>query len=161
MRNGCFVVGPRHGTPPPFWLWHTISFYFCLNPCPDANIWPMMGTISSTFQYGLLQSQESPTKGLENVKLSAVKQLSTKLLINQPTYNFYRLFNSMTDEVSFLSSANMSCNKTEPEEQNISFQTRCTRIKMLNAWKVLVNRPSQYLENINRSSWQLNNNHTI
>lgn len=130
---------------------------------PTFGPWwgPSHHLISPTFQYGLLQSQESPTKGLENIKLSTVKQLSTKLLINQPTYNFYRLFNLMTDEVSFLSSVNMSCNKTEPEEQNISFQTRCTRIKMFSSWKGLVNRPSQYLENINRSSWQMNNNHTI
>lgn len=49
MRNGCFVVEPRHGIPPPFWLWHTISFYFCLcfyDPCPGASIWPLIGTIT-------------------------------------------------------------------------------------------------------------------
>lgn len=95
---------------------------------------PSHHLISSTFQYGLLQSQESPAKGLENIKLSAVKQLSTTLLISQPTSNFYRLFNLMTEDVSSLSSVNMSCNKTEPEKQNTSLQTH-KRIKMFSSWK--------------------------
>lgn len=121
---------------------------------PTFGPWwgPSYHLISSTFQYGLLQSQESPTKGLANIKISAVKQLSTKPLINQPTYNFCRLFNSMTDEASFLSSVNMSCNKTELRKQKHHFPETHA-----NVWWGLIDSPV----NINSSSWQMNYNHTI
>lgn len=101
--------------PLPFWLWHTISFYFCLNPCPGANIWPVMGTITpSNLFHRPTWPPTVPGKSEERSgkhHISCCQTTVKNVLINQHRCNVYWLFNLMTDYVSFLSSVNMSRNK--------------------------------------------------
>lgn len=45
-----FCCGATAWYPPSIWLWHTISFYFCLcfyDPCPGASVWPKIVAILS------------------------------------------------------------------------------------------------------------------